>query len=180
MGSRAANVLFLLLRWTSPSSRSVSRRKRVLVTSGSNTRRETEGEGGRDVAGEKTPTPESSRSETKYSFKGTSEDVSGTGVDPPLSLSALKKELLASVVWACSREASWMCMSGGSRIACTVCLSLVDALTTSTTPRVLAIVYEAMSYIDSTQTAQIKLTDHTMRIKIIIGSRRTKASARKV
>lgn len=61
-------------------------------------RREAEGEGGRDVAGEKTPTPESSRSETKYSFKGISEDVSRTGVDPPLSLSALKKELLASVV----------------------------------------------------------------------------------
>lgn len=73
-----------------------------------------------------------------------------------------------------------MCMSGGSRIACTVCLSLVDALTTSTTPRVLAIVYEAMSYIGLTQTAQIKLTDHTMRTRIIIGSRRTKASARKV
>lgn len=67
----------------------------MLVTSGSNMRRETEGEGGRDVAGEKTPTPESSRSEMKYSFRGTSEDVSGTGVEPP-SLSA-PKGLLASV-----------------------------------------------------------------------------------
>jgi len=142
--------------------------------SGSNTRRETFGDGGRDVAGEKTPTPESSRlpSDVKYSINGTSDGVvcaSGTSVDRPLSLSLAIEKMGLWTSSFCfpavfSRDALRMCMLGGSRIACIVCLSLVDALTTSTTPNVRAIVYEEMS----------------IKTRITIGNRRTKASTRKV